>query len=182
LVAVCATILAAGCAKPAQPVARLEPPPPPVVQEAPPPPPAPAPAPAPAPPATTLTAEEIFARKSLEELNAEQPLGDVFFDFDESRIRGDARPVLQLNAEWLRRWTSTRIRIEGHADERGTSEYNLALGGSRASAAREYLESLGITSDRILSTSKGEESPFCTKSNEDCWQQNRRGHFLITDK
>jgi peptidoglycan-associated lipoprotein len=182
LVALCATIIAAGCARRAQPVARVEPPPAAVVEEAPPPPPPP-PEPEPAPaPSAALTEEEIFARKTLEELNAERPLGDVFFNFDEFFIREDARPVLQRNAEWLQRWSSTRITIEGHADERGTSEYNHALGERRASAAREYLASLGVSPDRVLAVSKGEESPFCTDSHEGCWQQNRRGYFIITAK
>jgi len=182
LVALCATILAAGCARRAQPVARVEPPPPSVVEEPPPPPPPPIePEAAPAP-AAVLTEEEIFARKTLEELNAERPLGDVFFDLDQPLVREDARAVLQTNAEWLLRWASIRITIEGHADERSTSEYNLALGERRANAALEYLESLGVPRDRILVVSKGEESPFCAESHEGCWQQNRRGHFIITAK
>jgi len=186
LVTLCATIVAAGCARRAQPVALLEPPPPLVVEAPPPlppPPPPPPPKPAPAPaPAAALTEEEIFARKTLEELNAERPLGDVFFDLDQSVVREDARAVLQKNAKWLQRWTSTRITIDGHCDERGTSEYNLALGERRANAAQEYLMSLGVPRDRILIVSKGKESPFCTESHEGCWQQNRRGHFIITAK
>jgi peptidoglycan-associated lipoprotein len=183
LVALCATIVAAGCARRAQPVARVEPPPPPVVEEPPPPPPPPPIEPEAAPaPAAALTEEEIFARKTLEELNAERPLGDAFFDLDQSVIREDARAVLQKNAEWLLRWTSTRITIEGHCDERGTSEYNLALGERRANAVQQYLVSLGVPRDRILVVSKGEESPSCTESHEGCWQQNRRGHVIITAK
>jgi peptidoglycan-associated lipoprotein len=180
LVALCATAVATGCAKRAPAVAQVEPPAAAAV-EPPPPPPPPPPVPAPAPP-PALTEEEIFARKTLAELNAERPLGDVFFNFDEFVIREDARPVLQRNAEWLQRWGSTRIMIEGHADERGTSEYNLALAERRANAAREYLSSLGISPDRIVGVSKGEESPFCTESHEGCWQQNRRGYFVITAK
>jgi len=183
LVALCATILIVGCARRAQPVAQAEAPPtppPPVVEPAPPPPPPMASAPAPAPAA--LTDEEIFARKTLEELNAERPLGDALFDYDQWSIRDDARPLLQRNAEWLRRWTSTRITIEGHADERGTREYNLSLGERRATATREYLASLGVPPERILSVTKGKESPFCSESHEGCWQQNRRGHFVITAK
>jgi peptidoglycan-associated lipoprotein len=110
---------AAACGKKA-PETAPPPPPPPAAPAAPP---APAPPPpAPAPPAPKpLSEEELFARKSLEELNAERPLGDVFFDLDESTIRDDARGPLQKNAEWLKRWTSTRITIEGHADERGSA-------------------------------------------------------------
>jgi peptidoglycan-associated lipoprotein len=170
----------AACRK-APPAAAPAPPPPataPAAPPAPPPPPPPPPAPEPAP----LTEEEIFAKKTLEQLNAERPLGDVFFDLDQSSIRADARPVLQKNADWMKRWTSTRITIEGHCDERGTAEYNLALGERRANAVKEYLVSLGVPADRIATVSKGKESPFCTESNESCWQQNRRGHFIITAK
>jgi peptidoglycan-associated lipoprotein len=160
---------------PAPPPAAPAPPPPP------PPPPPPAPAPAPAPPAP-LTEEEIFARKSLEQLNAERPLGDVFFDYDMSAVRDDARAVLQKNADFLRRWPSTRVTVEGHADARGTNEYNLALGDRRANSVREYLTGLGITGDRVLSVTKGEETPVCTDENEACWARNRRGAFVITAK
>jgi peptidoglycan-associated lipoprotein len=175
------TLGAAACAKkPPEPA----PPPPPIVEaapKAPAPPPAPAPAPAP-PAATSLTEEEIFARKSLEELNAERPLADVFFDLDQSTVREDARGPLQKNAEWLKRWASTRITVEGHCDERGSAEYNLALGDRRANAVKAYLVSLGVPSDRVAVVSKGKEAPFCTEKGESCWQQNRRGHFLITAK
>ncbi len=106
----------------------------------------------------------------------------MFFDFDKSDIRDDARGPLQKNAEWLRRWGSTRILVEGHCDERGTNEYNIALGERRAAAVKAYLISLGIAADRIATVSKGEEQPFCTEHNETCWQQNRRGHFIITAK
>jgi peptidoglycan-associated lipoprotein len=110
------------------------------------------------------------------------PLGDVFFDYDMSAIRDDARPILQKNADYLRRWTTTRVSIEGHADARGTTEYNLALGERRASAVRDYLVSLGIASDRMLAVSRGEESPQCTEENEGCYMRNRRGHFVFTAK
>jgi peptidoglycan-associated lipoprotein len=129
-----------------------------------------------------LTEDQIFAQKSLEQLNAERPLDDVFFNLDEATIREDARGPLQKNADWMKRWSQTRIQVEGHCDERGTAEYNLALGERRANAVKQYLVSLGITGDRIAVVSKGKESPFCSESNEGCWQQNRRGHFLITAK
>jgi peptidoglycan-associated lipoprotein len=115
-------------------------------------------------------------------LNAERPLGDVYFDYDRSEIRADARSVLQTNADWLKRWSSTQIMLEGHADERGSSEYNLALGTRRAESAKEYLVSLGVMPNRITVVSKGEEEPVCRDSAESCWQQNRRGHFIITGK
>jgi len=144
---------------------------------APPPPPAAAMA-----PATTLSDEELFRRKSLSELNAEHPLADAFFDYEENDIRSDARDALQRDAQWLARWPQTAILIEGYCDERGTAEYNLALGDRRAEAVKSYLTSLGISAERISVRSLGKEAPFCRDSVETCWQQNRRGHFVITGK
>ena len=159
------------------------PPPEPPAAPAPPPPPPPPPPPAPAPaPERPLTEEEIFARKTVEQLNAERPLAEVFFDFDMSVVRPDAQPILQKNADYLRRWPSVRVSVEGHADSRGTNEYNLALGERRAAAVRDYMVSLGIAGDRILAVTRGEESPVCTEENEACWQRNRRGAFVITAK
>jgi peptidoglycan-associated lipoprotein len=174
---------AAACGKKAPETTPAPAPAPPAAAPAAPPAP-PAPPPPAAPPAAprALSEEEVFAGKTLDALNAERPLGDVFFDLDESTIRDDGRAPLQKNAEWLKRWTATRIMVEGHADERGSAEYNLALGERRANAVRTYLVSLGIPENRINITSKGKESPFCTESNESCWQQNRRGHFIITAK
>jgi peptidoglycan-associated lipoprotein len=181
LVVLCAAVLAEGCAKKAPQVARLDPTPPVITEAPPPPPPPPAPDP-PSTPAPALTEEEIFARKTLEDLNAERPLADALFDLDQSTLRDDARVVLQRNAEWLRRWTATRITVEGHCDSRGTSEYNLALGDRRGAAVKDYLVSLGIAADRIVVVSKGRESPVCSDENESCWQQNRRGHPIISAK
>jgi peptidoglycan-associated lipoprotein len=106
----------------------------------------------------------------------------VYFDLDKSDIRDDARAVLSRNAEFLKRWTSTRITLEGHCDERGTAEYNLGLGERRSAAVKDYLVGLGISADRITVVSKGKEAPQCTESNEACWQQNRRGHPVFTAK
>jgi len=147
-----------------------------------PPPPPPPPPPAAAPKPAPLTDEQIFAQKSLDQLNAERPLADVFFDYDQSAVRDDGRAPLQKNADWLKRWTSTQVTVEGHADARGSSEYNLALGSRRATAVKDYLVNLGIPGNRITVVSKGKEQPFCTAESEECWQQNRRGHFLITAK
>jgi len=146
---------------------------------APPPPPAAAAQPASAP---ALTEAELFQRKSLEALNAEHPLGDVFFDYDENTLKDEARRVLQQDAQWLSKWPQTAIRIDGHCDERGTPEYNLALGERRATAIREYLATLGINSERLQTRSLGKEAPFCQQDGESCWSQNRRGHFIITAK
>ena len=160
------------------------PPPPPAEapRTTPTPPPPPPPAPAPAPAAHTPTEEEVFASKSLEQLNAEKPLADAYFDLDSQAIRDDAKPVLQKDADWMKRWASTKVTVEGHADERGSAEYNLALGERRATAVRNYLVNLGVGNDRIQVVSKGKEAPVCGEHAEPCWQQNRRGHFVITAK
>jgi peptidoglycan-associated lipoprotein len=146
-----------------------------------PPPPAPrarAAAAAPAP----LSEDELFRRMSLEELNAKVPLGDVFFDYDKDQIRDEGKAILERDAQWLKRWPQTRISIEGHCDERGTAEYNLALGSHRAEKVREYLVDLGVPGDRLVVKSLGREAPFCTGEGESCWSQNRRDHFVITSK
>ncbi len=129
-----------------------------------------------------LTEDEIFAKKTVDELNAENNLGDVYFDYDKSVVRDDAKAPLQKNADWLKRWASVKFTVFGHCDSRGTVEYNLALGEKRAVAVRDYLVSLGVPADRVMTVSKGKEAPFCTEQNESCWQQNRRGHFVITAK
>jgi peptidoglycan-associated lipoprotein len=180
LVIIClALVVAIACGKKEPEVAPAPPPP----AAEPTPPPAPPPPPPPPPPAPKpLTDEEIFAKKTLEELNAEKPLEDVYFDYDSAALSEQARGSLNKNAGWMKQWGSTRVLIEGHADERGTSEYNLALGERRADATRDYLVSLGIQNERVQIVSKGEEQPFCRDSAESCWSQNRRGHFIITAK
>ena len=109
-------------------------------------------------------------------------MDDVYFELDKSDIRDDARSALQKDADWMKKWTSTQISLEGHCDSRGSSEYNLGLGSRRATAAKDYLVSLGVPAGRIAIVSKGKEQPFCSDENESCWQQNRRGHFVITGK
>ncbi len=173
----------AGCHKAVpQQVAAAPPPPLPPATHTPPPPPPPPPPPAPVPPPPPLTEEQLFAQKSLDQLNSERPLADVFFDLDKSEIREDAKGALQRNVDWMRRWSSTQVTVEGHCDSRGSSEYNLALGSRRADAVKSYLVSLGMTATRVVVISKGKEQPVCTDENEGCWQQNRRGHFLVTAK
>ena len=176
-------VAAAGCHKKVPPVAPTPPPPPPP-SAAPvtPPPPPPPPPPVVTPPPRPLTEDEIFARKSLADLNAERPLADVFFDLDKSEIRDDARTSLQKDADWMKRWTSTQITLEGHCDSRGSAEYNLGLGSRRAAAVKDYLVNLGVSTGRVTVVSKGKEQPFCSEENESCRQQNRRGHFVITGK
>jgi peptidoglycan-associated lipoprotein len=175
-------VFAAGCHKKVPAPAPAPPPPPPAAPATPPPPapPPPAPRPAPAPPA--LSEEQIFAQKTLDQLNAERPLPDVFFDLDESTIRDDARGPLQTDADWMKKWTSTQVTVEGHCDSRGSSEYNLALGSRRAQAVKDYLVNLGVPAGRVSVVSKGKEQPVCTEEMDACWQQNRRGHFIITAK
>ena len=134
------------------------------------------------PPPRPPTEEELFARKSLDELNAEHPLDDAFFDFNMSNVRAEAQPALQKDADWMKKWSSTQVTIEGHCDERGSAGYNLALGSRRAQSVKDYLVNLGVPASRITVVSKGKEQPFCSEKNESCWQQNRRGHFIITAK
>jgi peptidoglycan-associated lipoprotein len=132
------------------------------------------------PPSPDIAAEVLSA--DLTQLNEKGYLKDAYFDYDQSDLRDDARSVLSANAEWLKKYPSIQVLIEGHCDERGTSAYNLALGDRRANAARDYLDSLGVAASRIRTVSYGKERPACTESTEDCWQQNRRGHFVITAK
>jgi len=107
-----------------------------------------------------------------------QEVKDAYFDFNKADIRADARDALGKTADFLRKYPQIKVTIEGHCDERGSTEYNLVLGDRRATAAKNYLVSLGISADRIGTTSLGKERPFCTDSNEECWQKNRVGHFV----
>jgi len=104
---------------------------------------------------------------------------DIHFDFDKYDIRPDAKPILQSVSDWLIKNKSSRLLIEGYCDERGTNEYNLALGDRRAKAARDYLVAVGVVSGRIDIISYGEEKPLCTEKTEECWQKNRRAHFVV---
>jgi peptidoglycan-associated lipoprotein len=108
----------------------------------------------------------------------EQNVKDAFFDFNGSNIRPDARDNLTRTAEFLRSYPQLRVTIEGHCDDRGSTEYNIALGERRAQAAKNFLISLGIAADRMDTVSWGKERPFCTEQTEECWQQNRRAHFV----
>ncbi|HEV8663770.1 MAG TPA: peptidoglycan-associated lipoprotein Pal [Candidatus Methylomirabilis sp.] len=107
------------------------------------------------------------------------PLEDVFFDFDKAVLRDDAKASLTRNVAWLKANGGAAITIEGHADERGTNEYNLALGDRRAKAAQEYLAAAGIAANRIRIISYGEERPFVLGHDESAWRWNRRGHFAV---
>ncbi len=129
-----------------------------------------------------LTEEEIFMSKTLEEINLEAPLQMIHFDYDKYFIRDDAKPVLEANADWLKKYDAAVILIEGHCDERGTEEYNLALGEKRAKSTLDYLASLGISADRIRTISYGKSMPLDPEHNEISWQKNRRAQFLIIEK
>ena len=120
-----------------------------------------------APSASQENNAELFARN----------VRDVYFDYDRYAIRIDQMPNLEADATFLRQHPGVSVLIEGHCDDRGSEEYNLALGAERADAAKKTLERLGIASSRIKTVSYGKERPFCSQDNEQCWQQNRRGHF-----
>ena len=105
-------------------------------------------------------------------------LGDVFFDFDKSALRTDAVEQLKTNANWIQASGARRVSVEGHCDERGTNEYNLALGERRANSTKDYIVNLGVEPARIKTVSYGEEKPFAEGHNEDAWAQNRRAHFV----
>jgi peptidoglycan-associated lipoprotein len=107
-----------------------------------------------------------------------QEVRDAYFDYDKADLRPDARAALTKTADFLKSYPQIKVRIEGHCDERGSTEYNLGLGDRRANAVKQFLASLGITADRMEVVSFGKEKPFCTESNEACWSQNRRGHFV----
>jgi peptidoglycan-associated lipoprotein len=127
--------------------------------------------PAPAPPPANvenLTEEQLFA----------QNVKDIFFDYDKYDVRADQQGALQADAQFLQQHPNIRITVEGHCDERGSTEYNLALGTNRADSVKNALIQAGVSGDRIKTFSYGKEKPFCTESNESCWQQNRRAHFV----
>ena len=110
---------------------------------------------------------------------ASSPLKDIYFGYDSSDLQSDARATLKGNGAWLKANPSVRVQIEGHCDERGTQEYNLALGAKRAQSAKDYLVTLGIAANRLSVISYGEEVPVCREHNESCWQKNRRDRFVI---
>jgi len=124
--------------------------------------------PPPPPPPAGPTDDELFLRE----------VRDAYFDYDKADIRPDARAALSKTADFLKSNPRFKVIIEGHCDERGSTEYNLGLGDRRASAVKQYIVSLGVSADRVSTVSFGKEKPFCMESAEACWQQNRRGHFV----
>jgi len=127
-----------------------------------------APPPPPPPPAAAPSWMDLFDKE----------VRDAYFDLDKADLRPDARAALTKSADFLRSYPQAKVTIEGHCDERGSTEYNLALGDRRAAAVKQFLVSQGIAADRMGTVSFGKEKPFCMESNETCWQQNRRGHFV----
>lgn len=126
-------------------------------------------APPPPPPSTaSVTDEDLFS----------QSVKDVYFDYDKADLRGDQQASVQADAQFLSQHANMTFTIEGHCDERGSTDYNLALGDQRASAVKNALTAAGVSASRIKTISYGKEKPFCTESNEACWQQNRRGHLV----
>jgi len=183
LVAVAALITAIACGKKNPPVARPMPPPPPASDTTSPRPPSPPESmrePVSVPPDPVR--DDAISSASLDDLNRNSPLKPVYFELDSSDLTAANQKALDENAALLKRYTSWAVTIEGHCDERGTAEYNLALGERRAIAARAYLVSLGIAADRLRTVSYGKEFPFDPGHEEESYAKNRRAHFVITAK
>jgi peptidoglycan-associated lipoprotein len=183
VVAVALAVVVGACGKKQPPVARPMPPPavnPNTGGGAPPPPPQPVSEPVLVPPEPV--AEDSIAGKSLDDLNRDSPLKPLFFALDSADVSADGQRVLQDNATIMKKYPAWQITIEGHCDERGTAEYNLALGERRAIAAKNYLVSLGIAADKVKTVSYGKEFPFDPGHEDGAWSKNRRAHFVITAK
>ena len=177
-------MIAGACAKKAPPVARPTVPPPSgggtTTTNRPPAPPTPVSEPQPVP--VEPVGPDSLNSKDLDDLNKNSPFQPLFFGLDQSEVSAEGQAVLQSNADIMKKYPSWVITIEGHADERGTAEYNLALGERRALAARDYLISLGITTDRLRTVSYGKEFPFDPARTEEAYAKNRRAHFVVTSK
>jgi peptidoglycan-associated lipoprotein len=173
---------AAACGNKTPPVVRPAPPPPTTstASARPPAPPEPVAEPTVVPPEPVPS--DSISSASLDDLNRSSPLKPVFFDYDSAELAMDAQAALTENATVLKKYSSWTITIEGHCDERGTAEYNLALGERRAVAARAYLVSLGIPADRLRTVSYGKEFPFDSGHDDSAYAKNRRAHFVITAK
>ena len=175
--------LVGACAKKTPPVARPTTPPPAAGNEVaskPPAPPTPVAEPRPVPPEPVI--DDPIAGRDIGDINKNSPFQPVFFRFDRSEVDSAGQQALNANAEIMKKYSSWVITIEGHADERGTAEYNLALGERRAMAARTYLVSLGIPADRLKTVSYGKEFPFDPTHSESGWSKNRRAHFVLTSR
>ena len=175
------SLFLAGCPKKPATSGVAAPPPTsgPVVVAPPAPAPAPAPTPAPAPAPAPATAAPAATPPPPSQFSENPNLKDIFFDFDKYDVRPVDTKTLDANASWLKQNATHLILIEGHCDERGTNEYNLALGERRAKSTMNYLVAQGIQASRITIISYGEERPQCSDKSEDCWAKNRRSHFLV---
>jgi peptidoglycan-associated lipoprotein len=183
LVALATLLTAAACGKKTPPVARPIPPPPPPAETAPPRPPAPPdPAREPVSVPPDPVRDDAISSASLDELNKNSPLKPVYFELDSSDLSAANQRTLDEDAALIKRYSSWTVTIEGHCDERGSAEYNLALGERRAMAARTYLVSLGIAATRLRTVSYGKEFPFDPGHDEAAFSKNRRAHFVITAK
>ena len=177
------SLLVAGCSRRQAPVAKPMPPPavgPPAAGTAPPPPPTRVEEPLPVP--SEPVGEDSIGGRSLDDLNRDSPFKPVFFSLDSADLDDPGRAVVSGNAALLKKYAAWVITVEGHADERGTAEYNLALGERRAVAVKTYLVSLGVPPDRVRIVSYGKEFPFDPGHDEAAWSKNRRAHFVITSK
>jgi peptidoglycan-associated lipoprotein len=174
--AACAALALPACGQKRPPLTTA--PPPPATPETPP----PAPAPEGADVAPQADDYERIRQAAIDEIERMGLLADIHFDLDRSDLRDVDRQILSQNAEVLKKYDFLRITIEGHCDERGSVEYNLALGERRSRVALDYLVSLGVAADRLKTVSYGKEVPLCSESNEDCWSRNRRDHFAVTGK
>jgi peptidoglycan-associated lipoprotein len=176
VVAVALTVALVGCGKTPPPA---PPPPPPAAPATPPPAPPPPPKPDIAPQPNEY---DRLKGMAVDEIDRTGIFEEIHFDFDRSDIRDVDRPILARNADNLKKFDFVRVTIEGHCDERGTVEYNLALGERRARAAYDYLVSLGVPVERLKTVSYGKEIPVCHDATEDCWSRNRRARFTVTGK
>jgi len=122
---------------------------------------------------------DALQKGTLGKATGEGPLRDINFEFDRYDLSPDMRAILKSHAAWLKANPQVKVEIEGHCDERGTNEYNLALGAKRAESAKRYLSDLGISPSRLSTISYGEELPLCKEQNETCWAKNRRAHFVV---
>ena len=183
VVAIVVVIGIAACAKKVPPVAKPIPPPPPMTSgdaNRPPAPPQPINEPTPVP--VDPAGADALSSSDLDAINKNSPFQPLFFPLDQSEVSVEGQQVLNANAEIMKRYPTWIITIEGHADERGTAEYNLSLGERRALAARNYLVSLGIPADRLRTVSYGKEFPFDPARTEEAFAKNRRAHFVVTSK
>ncbi len=181
-------LTAAACGGKKAPVATATPPPPVTMPGAvtpnnrPPDPPSPVPEPPPVIVSEPTISSDPLAGLDTDEINRQSPLAPVLFTLDSDTVDAEGQKVLDANAAVLRKYPTWAITVEGHSDERGTAEYNLALGERRALAVKSYLLSLGISADRIRTVSYGKEFPFDPGHDEAAWAKNRRGHFVVTGK